>query len=201
MIMAKKLKKSNETVTENWVKKLMDELDEEFETKEIRQKEIISTTEYISWLEEFTKIHSFFTVDDWLYSDNEISKSDEKHVEELELLYFEIKEYAKKNFISFNRSEGLEYYSIKYNNVGYQIGEVGFQGGSFYCNRVEIESDEDFINFTDIITNKKQERVDFINKRLSDLSNLIKELLKEEIPIPAIEETIQKTIESDENEE
>lgn len=200
MFMPKKIKKKNDkkevTAAENFTQNLMNQLDEEFEKEKSKKDEIMSNTDYICWLETFTKIYPYFAEDDWAYSSNEISKEDKKNVEALEHMYFGVKSYAIKNSISFNRADCLEYYLIKYNNIGYEIGEMEFQGGNFYCQRVEIQkgTEDEFIDFVDIIKNKKQGNVEQINKQLNELSKFIENLVNEDVPVEAIQETVDKVL-------
>ena len=47
------------------------------------------------------------------------------------------------------------------------------QGVLFFCNRVQIENEKDFIDFYDILNNKKNDNVITIQNKLNELSNLV----------------------------
>lgn len=174
-------KKSLEKVVKKFI--------EEEKNRERRIKEIITGGEYILWLEKFTIKHTRFSDNDWLYCPEEISEDDRARVEELNLFYRGIDEYANKNFISPSSCDFGNYYCIKFGNIGYEIGIMVGQGTLFFCNRVGIENKE-FIDFTDIQNDKKQPKTKLINNRLEELSLLINNLAKD-LPLAVIEETVR----------
>lgn len=170
---------------EKVAKKLM----EEEKNRKRRIKEIITGGEYILWLEKFTIKHTRFSDNDWLYFPEEISEEDIKSLEELNLFYRGIDEYASKNFIFPSSCDFGNYYCIKFGNIGYEIGIMVGQGTLFFCNKVSIENKE-FIDFTDIQNDKEQHKTKLINNRLEELSLLINNLA-EDIPLATIEETVR----------
>lgn len=119
--------------------------------------EIIKDEKYITWLENFTSRNYNFNDNDWLYCPDKISLNDKRKVENLYLLYQAIDNYAKDNHISSTVCYFGNYYSIKYNNIGYNIGMLQGQGTLFSCSRTEIKQDANFIDFMDIIKKKKRE--------------------------------------------
>lgn len=69
-----------------------------------------------------------------------ISKEDIDRANNLGLFFEGIREYAGKNYIYPIMYEYQSYYSVKdnINEVYYKIGVIEGQGGSFFCDRVEI---------------------------------------------------------------
>lgn len=121
------------------------------ERQEEKEKFIdeLSNDSYISWLEEFTKKFSIFSDDDWLYNPNGISKSDLNNVYKLHLLFEIISNYAEnKNIEGKPNAFGVNY-TIKNNNIIYEIGIMVGQGTVFFCERFK-ENDCDYIDFNDI---------------------------------------------------
>lgn len=159
-----------------------------------KSKEIISNTDYLKWLERFTTEHQSFTDDTWLYFSEKISKEDHEMVNSLHLLYRGIVQYAKKNYIYPVECEYGGYYRIKLDNIGYEIGMLIGQGSLFFCNRTELDSNLEYIDFNDIIGNKKKEHVDIISKELKDLSDKVLELYKKGIPLEALIEALETTL-------
>lgn len=174
-------------------KKLRDACKKQIKELEIREeniKKIISTCEYISWLESFTENYSKFSSDQWVYFPEEISEEDRKNVEALGLFYDGINIYCMKNYI-FPIENGCDsyyadYYCIKFNNVGYRIEIIQGQGTVFCCKRVSLDECETFIDFSDIKEDKIQPLTPFINSQLPKLDDLVKKLYKDGIPLQAI---------------
>ena len=169
---------------------------EKLEKGILREKEIISNTDYIVWLEKFTSEHPYFMGGDWLYQSNKISKEDYQHVLELTHLYMGIDKYANKNYLYPTLESYTSCYLIKFNETYFEIGIFYGQGTSAFCNRIkEVEKDEKFIDFNDVINNKEQASNKEIKKKLEMLSNFIETLTSENIPLEAIFETTNTTIE------
>ncbi len=155
-------------------------------------KTLVSNTEYILWLERFTSLNPVFKDDDWVYCSEEISEEDSIRVNELCSFFDGIAEYANRNFIPFCNNDYDSYIFIKFNNIGYRIGIISGQGSFSYCERVGISSDNFFIDFDDIVNNKRQENVDYICEKLDSMSNIIKELLN----VGVSEKVISKAVEN-----
>ena len=68
------------------------------------------------------------------------------------------------------------------------------QGVLFFCNRVQIENEKDFIDFYDILNNKKNDNVITIQNKLNELSNLVVSLYKSGIPFEAIAITLDNVL-------
>ena len=167
---------------------------EGLKVSEVKRKEMFSNTNYLKWLESFTIEHQSFTDDTWLYYPERISKEDNEKVANLHLLYEGIDLYAKKNYIYPTECEFGGYYRIKLDNIGYEIGMLVGQGTLFFCNRTPINKDLEYIDFNDIIGNKKKDNVDIITEQLEDLSNRVLELYKKGVPLDALIDTLDNTL-------
>ena len=155
---------------------------------------IFSNTEYINWLIIFTNQKGGFSDDDWLYFPEQIDQKDKEFVDNFNLFYSGIERYATSNYIYPDYTEYGTYYRIKYNNTGFIIGMEGGQGTYFYCKRIEVCDGTPFIDINDIINNKKQDNVDYIENYLNEFSNLIKKMYYNGIKIETITSTFNKTI-------
>lgn len=168
------------------------------ERKKIK-KEIVSNDNYINWLESFTNKYYKFRDDDFIYNKHDLTDDDLENVNNLSLLYSGINDYATGNYIyPFADSDFVYYYKIKYNNIGYEIGVITGRENLYFCEK-NTNIDDSFIDFNDIILNTKSERTEYIEKRLLQLSNIIKYFYEEKIPLNAIKSTINDTISNIEN--
>lgn len=159
-----------------------------------KMQEIISSNEYILWLEKFTEKYSGFSDDSFSDKDKKITSIDLENSRNLSLLYEGISNYAKENYVYAKSDLKFgDYYVIKYNNIGYKIGAMSGQGTFFFCERTN-EITDDFIDFNDIILNKKQKNTDYYNKRLLQLSSIISYYYEQGVPLQAIEKTIDDTL-------
>ena len=171
----------------------MNEGIEEYIAKEKFKSEVInsmmSSTDYVKWLIQFTQDKDSFYDDNWDYSDEKLGDIDKKMVDELSLFFECINLYAQNNYIySMSRPLG-ECYQIKINNNGFEIGYITGQGTSFYCKKIQLVSEIDSIDYMDIVNNKKQSNVEYIENRLNNLSNVLIDLYDNGIPIEAIDKT------------
>lgn len=157
-------------------------------------KEMLSNTDYLKWLDNFTIAHQNFSDDEWLYFPIEISMNDKEQVEKLHLMYRGIDKYASKNYIYPIPCDFGNFYKIKSDNIGYEIGILNGQGTLFFCNRVEIENEKEFIDFNDIMNNKKSDNVSMIEDNLNKLSNMIISLHQSGVSLYAIETTFKSTL-------
>lgn len=157
-------------------------------------KEIISNNNYINWLQKFTLTYPKFRNDDFINNKDKLEESDLKNIDNVSLLYYGIKDYANSNYIyPFIDSDFVKYYRIKYNNIGYEIGMIIGQETLFFCERVD-NIDNTFIDFNNIILNKKEENTKFIEERLNELSNTITCLHEQNIPLDIIKSIIDDNI-------
>ena len=163
------------------------------EERKNKVKEIVSNDNYINWLQEFTIKYPNFR-SDTLFDNNKLSLIDKDNINNLKLLFEAIYNYASSNYIyPLNDFDFVEYYRIKYNNISYEIGIITDKGTLFFCERVN-NIDDTFIDFNNIILNKKEDSTEFIEKRLTELSNIITYFYEQNIPLNAIKSTINDTL-------
>ena len=159
-----------------------------------RAKSIVADNIYMLWLEKFSGLYPIFSDDTWLYEPDANSKEDSENVAELCSFFNGVSGYAEKNFLPIYSEDYSSYVCIKFNNIGYEIGLVSGQGTYAYCQRIGISSDKVFIDFSDIVADKKQPHVDGVDETLSKISKLIEQLLVSGVPVTAIYARINDTI-------
>lgn len=184
---------TRESVTANDV--TVNEFFKQFiEALEMNEK-LVSSNEYMLWLEQFMSSRTGFLDDDWLYKPEEISKEDYERVEQLSCFLSGIRSYAARNFIRLESDDDYDsHVFIKFNEIGYEIGTFSGQGTVAYCHRVDISADKNFIDFNDIVTNKKQDNVDSITDKLNELDSLVSVLLELGTPEDAILSRVSKSL-------
>lgn len=158
-------------------------------------KSMMSNTEYLEWLNEFTKDKDRFCDDDWLYCPEKISDSDRENVEKLCLFYEGIKEYATENYIYPTPCDFGDYYKVKLNDFVFNIGILIGQGVIFFFDKTLIENKKELIDFKDVMIGKKQDNVDKINATLNSLSSEVMAAYENGVPIKAIVDTLKNIIE------
>lgn len=164
------------------------------EERKYQIKQLMSNYKYITWVENFTKIYPKIREDDFLYPKLKLDSKDIELGKKLNLLYEGINTYASKNYIYPSKdSDFVEYYKIKYNNIGYEVGIILGQRPLCFLEKVD-EFDNTFIEFSDIVLNKKQVSTDYIEKELNELKNILEKFYKIGIPFPALKETIDNVI-------
>jgi len=188
------LKEMNTPEGQEKMKKWAQEYAEKENAKNIKMQEMLSNTNYIKWLNNFTVEHSNFSDDDWLYFPEKISNQDNEHVNNLHLLYRGIERYASENYIYPTTCDFGNFYKIKLENTGFEIGVLVGQGTLFFCNRVQVENEKDFIDFNDIINNKKSDKTTIIKNKLNELSKIVFSLYKIGVPLEAISITLDNTL-------
>lgn len=176
---------------DKWIEKYITEQ----KVKEKKIKDMMSNTAYIEWLNEFTQDKDGFSDDDWLYFPEKISEFDRKNVEKLCLFYEGIDNYSQQNHIYPTPCEFGNFYRVKLNGFGFEIGILVGQGTIFFFNKVSLKGDKEFIDFNDIMIEKKQDNVDQINATLDSLSSMILTSYESGVPIEAIVSTLDNTIE------
>lgn len=159
---------------------------EEQKNKEEKIKRIMSNTDYIEWLEKFTKDKESFADVEYNYCSEQLKEIDKKNIEDLYLFYAGIERYASNNHIVPNYFDFGEFYKIKYNNFYFKIGIAYGQENSIFCHKVTGKNLKGFINFNSILTNDS----DSLNK----LSNLVIAMLKSGIPTEDIINTVNTTV-------
>ena len=146
------------------VNKNKDKWLKEREEKKSKLKSLFYSYDYMNWLNKFTASNKGFSLEDFLYFPEKISKEDLDKVNNLGLFFEGIMEYADKNYIYPSTYEYQSYYGIKdnVNEAYYKIGVIEGQGGSFFCDRVEPTSELDFIDFNDIMDDKIRDNAEEI---------------------------------------
>lgn len=153
------------------------ELKEYYDARDKAKRAIVESDNYILWLTEFTKEHPLFSTDDWIYTPNLISKEDNDNVNDLELLFSIIEEYADINYFPLGETQWGGFYLIKYNDVGFKIEVASGQGTVFACQRIE-EGIDDFIDFRLIMKNEELESTNEIRSEFAKLEKKIEKLSK-----------------------
>ena len=173
-----------------WIEKYLTK--EKAEREKIRK--LMSNTAYIEWLKQFTQDIDGFSNDDWLYSPEKLSEADRENVEELSLFYEGVANYSKQNHIYPVSFDYGNFYLVKLNDFGFEIGIYVGQGISHFFNKAQLEDDKEFLDFNDIINGKKQDNVDQINATLDSLSSMVVTAYESGVPIEAITNTLSNTI-------
>ena len=164
------LKDINTPEGQERIKKWAEEYLAKENARNIKMQEMLSNTDYIKWLDKFTIEHSSFSDDDWLYFPEKISKEDLEKVNNLHLMYRGIEKYASENYICPTDCDFGNFYKIKLENTGFEIGILIGQGTLFFCNRVQIENQKDFIDFNDILNNKTDDSLTTTKNTLNEIN-------------------------------
>lgn len=175
-------------------KKEIEELVQGWISEETTKNETISSTKYFEWLKEFTKDKDYFGDDDWQYSPEELSDTDRKNVENLHFLYEGIDKYAIENHIYPTKFGYGYFYTIKLDESAFEIGIMIGQGAVCFCKKTKVDDESEFIDFNDIINDKKSKQVDFINTKLNEIRDMILSTYNIGVPIEAINGTLKDTI-------
>jgi len=179
-------------------KEVMKKLAEDYINKQKEEskkiKEMISNTSYIDWLNQFTKDKKSFCDDQWLYFPEKISSTDRENVEKLNLFYEGINIYAKQNHIYPTLCNFGNFYRVNLNDFGFEIGTLIGQETIFFFNKVSLKNNKNFIDFNDIMSEKKQDNVDQINAILDSLSNIVIKAYENGVPIESIIDRLDNTI-------
>ena len=174
------------------------------EKEKIRNEKIkilMSNMDYIKWLIDFTKDKNGFSDDDWLYSSEKLDDVTQEKVDNLQLFFEGIYQYARKNYIYSQARPLGECYYIKIGDIGFEIGYLSGQGTKFYCHRIPLEEINNAIDFMNIVNNKKQDNVEYIERSLESISNMFIELYNNGVPIEAMTEALKRTMKGIEKKE
>ena len=158
----------------------------EYEEYEKRRRKLVESTDYIKWLEDFTKRYPSFSDDTWLYKKDEISKEDYANVCKISTFFSAIDLYARINYISGIPCEWGEYYSIEYNGKIYEIGTIVGQGAVSFCNTEDVNEQTTVIKFEEITVPSEatQKRTLQIKKELDRIDELLNLLYTSSLNIP-----------------
>ena len=127
------------------------------EIKRRKKEKLLANTDYINWLINFTiKNNGSFADDTWLYNPEELKKNDSEKINDLQLFYEGINDYAKSINIDPLPTKFGNEYKIKFNDTGLKIGIDMGQGAYFYCQKINIDNENEFINFLDINKNRNK---------------------------------------------
>ena len=102
--------------------------------------------------------------------------------------------YAKENYIYPIVHSLGESFQIKINDNRFEIGYITGQGTSFYCRKISLDKAKEAINYMDIVNNIEQDHTAYFDYKLERLSTLINDLYHYGVPIEAIIETVNNTI-------
>lgn len=160
--------------------------------KEINEKTIIDSDEYINWLEKYTLKHPKFAHDDFIFSIKSKDEDTQDKIYNIKFLYQAIEKYADNNYIMATKTNCGQYYSIVHNNVGYNIGVMIGEETLYYCARTE--KNNNYINFKDIQSSKTISSAELINKKMEEINNIIDIMLENNIPSETISQVTEKTI-------
>ena len=168
--------------------KWMEEYAINMKKKDEQIKDMSSNVDYINWLDNFTKDKESFCDDEWLYFPDSIPTSDKENVDKLGFLYEIVNKYACDNNIYPFPCEFGDYYQVRLNDFGFELGILVGQGTVFFCRRVLVE--DTFIDFNNIINTRNQKS----NNDLETISNSIEMAYENGHGVEEIKDTCDKTI-------
>lgn len=138
--------------------KLINDYAEREKVKHNKIVSLISNTNYFEWLNQFTQDKEVFYSDDWLYTPELIKDSDKENVDKLCFFYKGIDDYATQKNIYPLQCEFGNFYKIRLDAIGFEIGVLIGQGTVFFCEKVAVENEQEFIDFNDIMKNQIQSK-------------------------------------------
>lgn len=157
------------------------------------QRRLIADTLYMDWLSKFTETYPKFTDDRWLYTKDGISVQDYENVENLTHFFDAIEKFCDANLVKVNGDSRERWYNIKYKElylaIGVCIGQGAFCFVSRYENKEEILA-ETFVDFEDVLKNKKISGYKQREELLIELEKLIKKIKDSDIPKYKVEAII-----------
>lgn len=157
--------------------------------------EIIDSEEYIKWLSEFVSIHNGFRTDQLTSENFNLSEKDLENINSFRCFYNVISRYADYHYIAGDDRDkaGFSYY-VKYNGIVYKIGTFAYDG-LFYCKVADANLDDVvIIDFLAVMEEKNIGESSLIRERLSQLSDLVRELICVGVREDAIRDTVLDTI-------
>lgn len=153
-----------------------------------KKKEMMSNTLYIDWLMNFTSDKNKFWSDEYSYHQDELSEIDKENIKNLDLFYDGIADYSTKNYI-YPTPVGDFYgnfYRVKYNDFSFKIGIMIGQGTVYSFEKEDLKDGVKFIDFNDVVNNKKEDNVDTINEVLDSFENMVISAYDAGVPIEAL---------------
>lgn len=119
------------------------------------QRRLISGTDYVDWLYEFTKKYPKFSDTTWLYEkDPTMSETDYSQVDLLQDFFGAVYRYYLDNLLEGNKEGYATWYNIKYKDAYFAIGIVVGQGASNFVTRYQSYEEmlpESFVDFESIL--------------------------------------------------
>ena len=165
---------------------------EEQRSHEARIQGMVSNTDYVDWLDQFTLQNPIFSENDWLYSDT-LGVEDKKNVQDLFLFFRAIDSYAKRNYIAPTVVDHRIGYTIHKDDFYFQVGYHLEEDNLFFCERLDPVKRS--IDFYQVMNKNLSMRTMYIDQALSEISSEIRELMEVmEVPIEFIEDMICNTI-------
>lgn len=148
---------------------------------------ILNDEEYINWLANFTLDVPKFYCDSWGCSNQVIH-----NIQDISILYEIIQNFANENYIEPTLTACGNYYSLKHNNAGYNIGVMKGPETIYYCTRVK--NAENYIYFKDIQNNTKTSTALIVDTKTEELTKLINDMVESNISDQVILEVTKKSL-------
>ena len=144
-------------ILDKWVKNDLEIITQ----RQLKIENIIKDDDYMLWLEMFTANNPIFDNGEWLNYNENISFDESEKVRDIGLLFEILYMYAEPNDY-----QELFCYKIKFNDTGYKISILNGQGSCCVCKRIEIDNEEEFIDFKELRNNFNSDEKITINKIL-----------------------------------
>ncbi|MBQ6135620.1 MAG: hypothetical protein IJI60_04830 [Bacilli bacterium] len=161
---------------------------EEQKSHEARIQGMVSNTDYVDWLDQFTLQNPIFSENDWIFSDT-LSIEDKKNVQDLFLFFRAIDSYAKRNYIAPSVVDNRIGYTLHKDDFFFQIGYHLEEDNLFFCERLAPVKGS--IDFYQVMNKNLSMRTMYIDQALSEISSEIRELVDVmEVPIEFIEDMV-----------
>ena len=146
--------------------------------------------EFIVWLNGFSLKHSSFD-NHFFERCKELSKNDVCNICDLEMLFYKVRDYAKDNYLDCVKVDNREAYFIYFEDFSYEISK---DDNNFYCAAVPKYMGYDFIDFNNVITDKRLEYSYVIDEKLNMLASMVDVLYRFGIPLSAIKDKVDNTV-------
>jgi len=163
-----------------------------FRKKDEIKKQIMSNDDYINWLIDFLETH-----EDGLLDINPAidvwSDDDKENFAKLTAFFHVVADYAKRNYIEPVPYRVAEVYNVKYNGHGLEVASFA-TNNCFWCKKAEIVDGKPFIDFNDVLTDRQQPYVPYIEDCLGDISTAIESAYECGAPITVIKSVIEEAL-------
>ncbi len=155
-----------------------------------RIKALSSKTDYMDWLSEFSISNPYINDDNVLEDYKTFSEDDKRQIYDLNILYCAVDKYAKDNLISPEKCENGYYYNVKYNDNYFEVGYLMTMSLSFFSNRCEYNENRNYIDFMNIVNDRKLPETDALKEGLNALVEHAKYLMDEGVSLDIIKEAL-----------